>query len=248
MTMISTGIDLLCKRKDNKVVEQILVFRLRVSLNKGRAFVRLLTSLLALVLIFSVARGAFAQLRVGLGEIKLQEELTPGGVHRLPNLPVVNNGEVGVDVDLTVEVPPSTNEEIPLSNSLKRWFRFSPQQFHLEPKQGRSVQLSLFLPFIVPKGIYRVLLEARPISGAGNENIGPTSVTRLIFSVGAAPGIGGAFYQRITTLWNFYQPWTTILALLLDFLLIFLLLRRVVFLEISFRPRWTKSQQEEFDL
>ena len=190
---------------------------------------------------------------VGLGKIELKEELTPGGVYALPKLPVINTGEIAsgyeVQAIFTSPSPQGLASSEALERSRKgeaeRWISFSPPRFYLEPHQSKQVDVKIILPFTAPKGDYLVLLEAHTTSKAegGNVAIGPAAATRLSFSVGTAPGVLGAVRQRVTTLWNVYLPWSLILVLALDFLVILYLLRFVLPFEISIRRKKEKQQK-----
>lgn len=196
-----------------------------------------LTTLPTLVLLAQLGAG------VGLGKIELKEALTPGGVYALPNLPVINTGEIAATYEVVAIFTPSDPSR-PFPNP-KGWFHFQPKSFHLNPNETRQVKVTITLPFSAPKGDHLVLLEAHTTSKTetGNVAIGPAAATRLNFSVGSAPGVLGAVRQRITTLWNFYLPWSLILILTLDFLAILYLLRFVLPFEISIRRKKEKQQK-----
>lgn len=168
--------------------------------------------------------GVLAQLGagVGLGSIDISKSLTPGGIYKLPNLPVINTGEI--EALFSLKAIPNTSEAkflIPKSS----WFNFSPQNFRLQKGQSKMVDVSLSLPFDTPAGKYAALLEASaaPINKEGQVQVGPAAATKVYFSVGVAPGVLGAVRQRLNSYWTLYQPWTYLVLMAVDLILIILL-------------------------
>lgn len=191
---------------------------------------KLRLSLLALPLmavLFSFSTFAQKQVGVGvgLGLIRLHEPLTPGGVYKLPSIPVINTGEV------------ESEYEVVAANTRPGLFTFSPARFTLAPGETQNAAVHLNLPFDAPAGDYLVYLEAHPLQSeqSGQVAIGVAAATKLFYSVGQSPSVLGALKQRVLTLWRLYLPWSLIFVLLLDFLLIFFLLRSLISLKITLR-------------
>ena len=182
---------------------------------------------------------------VGLGKISVNEVLTPGGVYKLPDLPVINTGEIPAKYKLSVELPAEFLQKYPLVERkrqevlLKKWVLFNPSQVSLQPKESKNIKVSLALPFDASQGEYFFYLEsaAQVENSSSNVSLGPAAAAKLYFTVGQAPGVLGAFKQRVSTLWHFYQPWSTIIIVALDLLLVLILLRSLFSLKVELKPK-----------
>lgn len=182
---------------------------------------------------------------VGLGTITVDQTLTPGGVYKLPDLPIVNTGNQAAEFQASVSLPAEYLEKLPLLERkrqelwLKKWVWFNPARAYLKPSQSQSVGVSLVLPLTAPKGDYLFYLEASPIikKPEGNVSIGPAAATKLFFRVGNSPGVLGAFRQRASTLWHFYQPWSTIFIIGTDLTAVALLARTLLSVSIQIRAK-----------
>ncbi len=175
---------------------------------------------------------------VGIGEIRIKEPLVPGGVYKLPSIPVINTGEVESQYEVVVE------------NVEPNLFSFSPQKFILMPGKSQLVSARLNLPFDAKQGDYLVHLEAHPIleTQPGQVALVAAVATKLYYSVGPNPNILGALKQRLSTLWDLYYPWSYILALALDFLLILLLLKGLISIRFEIKRRPKKKEQQPLPL
>ena len=150
---------------------------------------------------------------VGLGKMQLGEVLSPGGVYKLPKLPVINTGLVSgtfkVRADL-VTGPVIVNKE-----SVSGWVRFSPAQFDLDEGQSRLVKTELTLPFDAPPGDYLVYLEASMIRNSGMAvSLSPAAATKLYFSIQPS-SVLGAYRARFLTFIETNPVIYLVLALLL---------------------------------
>lgn len=159
----------------------------------------LVMNFLKIILGISVAL-AQTGVGVGLGKVEISELLAPGGIYRLPDLPVVNTGEVSgkYQVRATLVNPKGWRGE-PLG--LEKAFRFSPQIFHLDPDQSQLVSVTLTLPLNTLDGDYLFYLEASPVQNPQPKKgvaIGPAAATKLYFSVKSGT-ILGAIRNRIIT-------------------------------------------------
>lgn len=172
---------------------------------------------------------------VGLGLIDISKPLTPGGIYKLPRLPVINTGEIEA-VFLLKAVPATTLEPNYLTPKLT-WFNFSPKNFKLQKNESKMVNVSLSLPFDAPAGQYAALLEASatPVNKQGQVQVGPAAATKIYFSVGVAPGVLGAMRQRLNSYWTLYQPWTYLILMAVNLLLILSLLNFLFRFSLGFR-------------
>lgn len=171
---------------------------------------------------------------VGLGEIRLEEDLKPGGIYRLPDLPVINTGDVAGDYRVSAEVVEALVIADP--DEVAGWVEFTPREFHLDPGASRLVSQQLQLPVAAPAGEYLVFLEAAaaPPSDAPVA-IGAAAATKLYFSV--APGsVLGALRQRVTT-WVLLNHWIYLLLAVLALLMAVFIFRRNYQFSIQTRPR-----------
>lgn len=192
---------------------------------------------------------------VGLGKISVNEILTPGGVYKLPDLPIINTGEISAKYKLSVELPAEFLAKFPTVERkrqevlLKKWVLFNPSQVSLQPKESKNIKVSLALPFDAAQGDYFFYLEsaAQIEDSSSSVSLGPAAAAKLYFKVGSAPGVLGAFKQRVSTLWHFYQPWSTIIIVALDLLLVLLLLKTLfsVSFKIEHRKKGSGKQEGE---
>lgn len=175
---------------------------------------------------------------IGTGKIVVDEPLKAGMINSLPGISVVNTGDVPSNYKLSVQYHQDQPEKMPLEN----WFVFSPSNFTLEPGEVQLVSISLHLPLQVEPGDYFAYLEAAPILVAqdGNSQVGIAAAAKLYFSIDAA-NVFMAVYYKVVSLWNFYQPWTSRVALLGALLIGVVILRRYV--KIELRPSSTKTQE-----
>ncbi|MCH7541394.1 hypothetical protein IH981_01290 [Patescibacteria group bacterium] len=131
---------------------------------------------------------------VGLGKINIDEELTPGGIYKLPSLPVLNTGDEAADYEVEVTFLSEQEQRQPEAS----WFSFQPQSFHLEAGKSQTVEVSLTLPVSTRAGDYFAFLEAHPVKKGEGVTIGIAAATKLNFTVKPA-GILGAIIERIRT-------------------------------------------------
>lgn len=152
------------------------------------------------------SRDAFAKIGVGVGtgKIKVEEQLKPGIIYKLPLITVINTGDTPSDYAVSVAYQTGQAELSPKAD----WFIFSPQKFHLDPGKGQAVDIKLNLPLSVQPGKYFAYLEAQPFLKAqkGQTSIGIAAASRLYFTVVPA-NIFMAIYYKINSFWNVYAPW-----------------------------------------
>lgn len=157
---------------------------------------------------------------VGVGKIQVDSNLKAGQIHLLPNLPVLNTGDVETNYEVSIEF----HEGIPQLRPQRDWFDFSPKTFTLQPGAIQNVEVKVTLPVKVQPGEYFAYLEAHPAksSTSGVTAIGIAAATKLYFTVEAANLFQGLYYRFLTIL-STYFPWPQIsfgLIILVSFILI----------------------------
>jgi len=169
---------------------------------------------------------------VGLGIVNIREPLSPGGIYQLPDLPVINTGEVAGTYQVRANI---MSGPAPRSFS-EVGFRFSPQAFYLEPDQSQLVKTTLTLPLNTLDGDYLFYLEAsrvqNPEKGVA---IGPAAATKLYFSVKSGTVLGAVRNRIITFILTRPEIYLLLAALLL--LNAGLILRRHYRFHFDIRPK-----------
>ena len=208
-------------------------------------FQRAVTRYLLAFLIFSLlllgfsAQQVHAKVGVGIGtgKIIVDEPLKAGMINSLPSISVVNTGDVTSDYKLSVQY----HQDQPEKQPLESWFVFSPNNFTLEPNEVQVVDISLHLPLQVEPGEYFAYLEAAPVILAqdGNSQVGIAAAAKLYFTIDAA-NVFMALYYKTISFWNFYQPWTSRITLIITVLIGVVIFRRYV--KIELRPRNNNTQ------
>lgn len=155
---------------------------------------------IAILLVCFLVFGGFPALAkigvgVGLGKIQIDEQLSPGGIYKLPTLPVLNTGDE--DGDYEVEVTYLSDQ--PELRPPAEWFTFTPQKFPLSAGGSQNVEVSLTLPVDVRPGNYFAFLEAHPKAKGEGVTIGIAAATKLNFTVKPA-GVLGAAIERVRSL------------------------------------------------
>ena len=166
-----------------------------------------LVFLFSLGLILPTASLAKIGVGVGLGKVDIDEELSPGGIYKLPTLPVLNTGDEDGEYEVTVTFREDQEEFRPEEG----WFTFSPQSFPLKAGESQQVEISVTLPLSVRPGEYFAFLEASPkVSGEG-VSVGVAAATKLNFTVKPA-NILQAIIERIRRLFENNAPASYIIA------------------------------------
>ncbi len=179
----------------------------------------------ALVTILPVVVFARIGVGIGVGKIRVNEQLRAGGIYDLPTaIPVLNTGDEPANYQVSVQYYEKQETRSDMGfRPAEGWFVFMPQSFSLEPGKVQSVKVTLTLPTKVTPGNYYALLEAQPVkkSVAGEASIGVAAATQLWFTVAPANFLQGIYY-RFISLYSRYQPWDTI-VLVIIFILALLL-------------------------
>ena len=171
---------------------------------------KIITPLLfALILSTAVASYAFATVGVGIGagKITLNEDLKPGSIYQLPELPVLNTGDEESDYGVSIEFNQNQTQMRPDPS----WFVFDQQKFHLTPGKAQMVKISLAIPLKVVPGDYFAYLEGHPIVAdkSGVSSVGVAAASKLYFTVAPA-NVFQAIYYRAKSLVERSAPWSYI--------------------------------------
>ena len=171
---------------------------------------------------------------VGLGKVQIAEPLAPGGIYQLPDLPVINTGEVAGTYQVR-----ATDVTHPTGVKTVDWFRFRPQTFPLEPNQSQLVSVTLTLPLNTLDGDHLVYLEASPVQNPEKGvAIGPAAATKVYFSVKSGTVLGAIRNRLITFILTRPEIYLLLAALLL--LNAGLILRRHFRLKLKIEPKARK--------
>ena len=165
---------------------------------------------------------------VGLGKIQIDEPLKPGGIYKLPNLPVLNTGDEAGDYEVAV----TYQHEQPQLRPEEKWFTFTPKTFYLEGGQSQVVEVTLILPTKVAPGDYFAYLEAHPLAKKEGVTIGVAAATKTYFTVKAGTVLG-AFTERIKSFLTTYSPTSYIILGILGLIILIILFRK--FFKVRFR-------------
>lgn len=193
----------------------------------------ILSTLFILTLLF-LPQAALAKIGVGvgLGKIQIDEQLSPGGIYKLPALPVLNTGDEDGQYEVEVTYLSGQEEMRPS----QEWFRFSPQRFSLTAGSSQTVAVTLTLPVSARPGNYFAFLEAHPIQEGEGVTIGVAAATKLNFTVKPA-GILGAAIERIRSLIEANKTVAYTLAGVVAAGTIFYLARRYLNVRISLKRK-----------
>lgn len=161
--------------------------------------------------LMSVCYGAFsmfalAKIGVGMGagEIRVTEEIKPGGIYTLPDLRIFNTGDETTTYGMNV----AYHQDNPQFRPNESWFTFSPATFTLEPGDSQQVQVTMLVPVKTKPGDYFAFLESGPVaSGEVGTSVGVAVATKLYFSVVHA-NLWDAMLYRIASLFVNYAPWS----------------------------------------
>jgi hypothetical protein len=166
---------------------------------------------------------------VDLGEIKIDEVLTPGNVYHLPTIGVINTGDQPADYEVVVTYLNGQQEMMPSAD----WFQFEPERFTMEPGTSKRVATSLHIPRGATPGDYFALIEAHPVVDAsGGTSIAIGAATKLRFSV---KGVNTAVsvLDAIGDFFGNFSPYSYIMLGLVGGFTVYLAGRR--FFRIKFR-------------
>ena len=172
---------------------------------------------------------------VGTGKIVVEDELKPGSVYRLPSISVINTG----DVTGLYSIGIAYHEKQPELEPPKAWFRFSPEEFSLEPGQLQVVDITLDVPVNAVPGDYFAYVEAFPLSNSATGSvttIGIAAASKLYFEITPANVLAGIYYKAIS-LWKYYQPWSSRVAIIIAATVLLLLGKKYLNIDINLKKK-----------
>lgn len=141
---------------------------------------------------------------MGAGEIRVTEDIKPGGIYSLPSLRVFNTGDETATYGMNV----AYHQDNPQIRPAKSWFTFEPPTFTLEAGQSQEVFITMTVPVNAEPGDYFSFLESGPIqTQTEGTSVGVAVATKLFFTI-----VPANFYQavvyRVTAFMHSYAPWT----------------------------------------
>ena len=204
----------------------------------------LLTLLILIALLFPQTALAKIGVGVGLGKIQIDEKLSPGGIYKLPTLPVLNTGDEAGEYKVEVTYLSDQPELRPDAS----WFSFTPQSFPLDASGSQLVDVSLTIPVDTRPGNYFAFLEAHPVAKGEGVTIGIAAATKLNFTVKPA-GVLGAAIERVRSLLENNAPASYIIIAVTGAVLALSLLiivgRKYLAVQIRLKGRATKNKENQ---
>lgn len=178
---------------------------------------------------------------VGTTAIEVDEELKQGMKYTLPPMTVMNTGDVAGEYTLGIAYHQDQEELLPPIE----WFTFTPETFHLEPEETKSVQIELTLPIddVVP-GDYFAYVEGKPQKDleTGETIIGIAAAAKLRFTV-APSNIFEGIYYRVLSIYNEYKPYSTALVIIVGLLIIYFFLKKNFNFNLSIQKKESKKKE-----
>lgn len=192
-----------------------------------------LSILLSLGLLPALPALAKIGVGVGLGKIVIDEPLLPGGIYKLPTIPVLNTG----DETSTYEMDVTYQHEQPELRPAKEWFIFTPQPFDLDGGGSQPVEVRLSLPLKVEPGDYFAYLEAHPVTtGEGGVTIGIAAATKIWFTVKPANTFQ-AIIHKITSFVKNTAPTSYIVMGIIGLIILILLFKKFFSFNLSIKKK-----------
>lgn len=141
---------------------------------------------------------------VGVGKIEVDEVLVPGSIYDLPDIPIINTGDVVANYEMGVEYHENQEDLKPVAS----WFIFKPESVEIKPQESKLIDIKLNLPLDTEPGLYFAYLEAKPklIGESGVTNVGIAAASKLTFAVAPA-NMRMAVYYKIKSFFRVYSPW-----------------------------------------
>ncbi len=203
------------------------------------SFARTSISALAVVILFGAAllfaQTALARVGVGMGagEIRLTEQVKPGGIYTLPKLRIFNTGDetttYGMDIAYHAERPEMRPRE--------DWFSFNPATFTLPAGQSQEISITMTVPVKAEPGDYFAFLESGPVaSNKPGTSVGIAVATKLFFTVVPA-NIFQALLYRVSSFFTTYAPWSWVGLAVAVCLALFIFFRRFFSFNIAVRKK-----------
>jgi len=181
------------------------------------------------------AATAFARVGVGMGagEIRLTQEIKPGGMYTLPKLRIFNTG----DETTTYGMDVAYHQDYPQLRPAQSWFMFSPATFTLPAGQSQEISIIMTVPVKAQPGDYFAFVESGPVeANKPGTTVGVAVATKLFFTVVPANILQAVLY-RISSFFGTYAPWSWVgLAVAMCAVLLFFL-RRFFSFNIAMRKK-----------
>lgn len=165
-------------------------------------------ALLSVLLLCGFWNVTLAKIGVGMGagEVRVTEDIKPGGIYSLPNLRVFNTGDETTTYGMNV----AYHQDNPQLRPAKSWFTFTPATFTVEPGESQEVHITMFVPVKTDPGEYFAFLESGPVAEGGpGTSVGVAVATKLYFTVVHA-NMWEAITYRISAFLTTYAPWSWI--------------------------------------
>jgi hypothetical protein len=163
--------------------------------------------------------------RIDIGRIVVEQDLSPGGSYRLPVIGISNPGTETTTYRMGAGYVEGEKRRRPAEN----WFRFSPRQFTLAPEKTQAVTARLELPTGADPGDYAALIQATIVSDTRGAQVGAAAAARLTFTVEPSSWLQ-AWWLKVKTWLSDRAPWSWLVpALVLSAILVWLIQRRFAF-------------------
>lgn len=185
--------------------------------------------------LFLFSSGVLAKIGVGMGagEIRVTEDIKPGGIYELPSLRVFNTGDEVATYGMNV----AYHQDNPQNRPAKAWFTFQPSTFTLEPGQSEEIFVSMTVPVKALPGDYFAFLESGPVqTQSEGTSVGVAVATKLYFKVVPA-NIWQAIIYRTSAFMHTYAPWTWIVFGVSSVVVLVYFFSRFFALNISFKQK-----------
>ncbi len=185
--------------------------------------------------LFLVASDVFAKIGVGMGagEIRVTEDIKPGGIYELPSLRVFNTGDEVATYGMNV----AYHQDNPQHRPEKTWFTFEPSTFTLSPGQSEEIAVSMMVPVKALPGDYFAFLESGPVQiQSEGTSVGVAVATKLYFKIVPA-NIWQAILYRTSAFMQAHAPWSWVVFGVSLFVAFMYLFSRFFSLNISFKSK-----------
>lgn len=171
---------------------------------------------------------------VGVGKIEVDEILTPGSIYDLPDIPVINTGDVVTTYEIGVAYHNNQKELKPESG----WFIFKPESVEIYPQESKLIDVKLNLPLNTEPGSYFAYLEAQPkvIGESGVTKVGIAAASKLSFTVAPA-SFGMAVYYKIKSFFSVYTPWPQRALIVVGVVLFIFLFKKFFKFEVNLKKK-----------
>lgn len=152
---------------------------------------------------------------IGVGtttpRIVIDQDVQPGGIYRLPVIPVINTGTERSDFKVFVDRASKQSELF----ADPRWIRVTPGTVSLEASRSALINATITVPFLARPGDYQTLIVAQPIVPGASANMPNVQVgTKVVFRI-VQSNPWAALYWRIRSLLELWAPWSYIVLALL---------------------------------